>query len=164
MSERIKKKSTEAKSSIVVFPNATNDFGTMYGGRLIEMMDMVGGICGRRFCGHKVVTASIEDMQFIIPINRGDVIEFVSQVIYTGRTSLIVKTKVTKESYDEDKILCARAYFVFVGIDETGTPIEVPELISETLKEQKNQQIGAEIRKRQALQEKRFEIELKENL
>ena len=70
----------------------------------------------------------------------------------------------TKESYDEDKILCARAYFVFVGIDETGTPIEVPELISETLKEQKNQQIGAEIRKRQALQEKRFEIELKENL
>ena len=158
MSERIKKKSTEAKSSIVVFPNDTNDFGTMYGGRLIEMMDMVGGICGRRFCGHKVVTASI------VPINRGDVIEFVSQVIYTGRTSLIVKTKVTKESYDEDKILCARAYFVFVGIDETGTPIEVPELISETLKEQKNQQIGAEIRKRQALQEKRFEIELKENL
>ena len=103
-------------------------------------------------------------MHFIIPINRGDVIEFVSQVIYTGRTSLIVKTKVTKESYDEAKILCARAYFVFVGIDETGTPIEVPELISETLKEQKNQQIGAEIRKRQALQEKRFEIELKENL
>ena len=59
MSERIKKKSTEAKSSIVVFPNDTNDFGTMYGGRLIEMMDMVGGICGRRFCGHKVVSLKL---------------------------------------------------------------------------------------------------------
>tara|TARA_Y100001970_G_scaffold273259_1_gene371192 strand:+ start:512 stop:1006 length:495 start_codon:yes stop_codon:yes gene_type:complete len=164
MSNRIKKKSAEATSSIVVFPNDTNDYGTMYGGRLIEMMDMVGGICGRRFCRHKVVTASIEDMQFIAPINRGDVIEFISRVIYTGRTSLIVKTKVTKEQYDDEKVICARAYFVFVGINEKGKPVVIPELITETLKEKKNQQIGAEIRKRQALQEKRFEIELKENL
>ena len=68
------KRSTEATSSIMVFPSDTNDYGTMYGGRLIEMMDMVGGICARRFSSHKAVTASIEDMQFNKPINRGDII------------------------------------------------------------------------------------------
>ena len=97
MSDRLKKKSTEATSSIMVFPSDTNDYGTMYGGRLIEMMDMVGGICARRFASHKAVTASIEDMQFNKAINRGDIIEFNSRVIYTGKTSMVIKTKVTRE-------------------------------------------------------------------
>ena len=164
MSNRLMKKSTEATSSIMVFPSDTNDYGTMYGGRLIEMMDMVGGICARRFSSHKAVTASIEDMQFNKPINRGDIIEFKSKVIYTGRTSMVVKTKVTREGYDEAKEICARAYFVFVAMDSNGKPTEVPKLELVTEKEEKNNKIGAEIRKRQALEEKRFEIELNENL
>ena len=69
-----------------------------------------------------------------------------------------------KEEYNEEKIICARAYFVFVAIDKKGKPIEVPKLIAETKIEKRNQQSGAEIRKRQALEEKRFEIELKESL
>ena len=164
MSNRLMKKSTEATSSSMVFPSDTNDYGTMYGGRLIEMMDMVGGICARRFSSHKAVTASIEDMQFNKPINRGDIIEFKSKVIYTGRTSMVVKTKVTREGYDEAKEICARAYFVFVAMDSNGKPTEVPTLELVTEKEEKNNKIGAEIRKRQALEEKRFEIELNENL
>ena len=103
-------------------------------------------------------------MQFVQPIDRGDVVEFKSVVIYTGNTSLIIKTKVTKEGYSEEKTLCARAYFVYVAIDENRKPVRVPELIVETEKEALNQQIGAEIKKRQALEEKRFQIELKENL
>ena len=164
MLDRSKKKSTVATSSIMVFPTDTNDYGTMYGGRLIEMMDMVGGICARRFSSHKAVTASIEDMQFNKPINRGDIIELESKIIYTGRTSMVVKTKVTREGYDEAKEICARAYFVFVAMDSNGKPTEVPMLDIQTLKEKKNNKIGAEIRKRQALEEKRFEIELNENL
>jgi acyl-CoA hydrolase len=164
MSDRLRKKSTEATSSIMVFPSDTNDYGTMYGGRLIEMMDMVGGICARRFASHKAVTASIEDMQFNKAINRGDIIEFNSRVIYTGRTSMVIKTKVTREGYDETKEVCARAYFVFVAMDSVGKPTEVPVLKIMTEKEEKLNKIGAEIRKRQAFEEKRFEIELKENL
>ena len=164
MSERDRKKTTIATNTLMVFDKDTNDIGTMYGGKLIEVMDMVGGICARRYSGHKAVTASIEDMQFIEPISRGDIVEFKSVVIHTGRTSLVVKTKATKEGYNEEKTLCARAYFVYVAIDENGKPIEVPELIAVTKQEKRNQQIGAEIRKRQALEEKRFEIELKENL
>ena len=77
---------------------------------------------------------------------------------------MLIKTKVTKEGYNEEKDICARGYFVFVAIDDKGKPTEVPELIVRTKKEKRNQQIGAEIRKRQALEEKRFEIELKEDL
>ena len=95
MSDRLTKKSTVATSSIMVFPSDTNDYGTMYGGRLIEMMDMVGGICARRFSSHKAVTASIEDMQFNKPINRGDIIEITARVIYTGRTSTVSYTHLT---------------------------------------------------------------------
>jgi len=164
MPERLRKKSPVATTTVVIFPNETNDIGTMYGGRLIERMDMIGGICARRFSGYKAVTASIEDVQFIKPIRQGDIVEFKSVVIHTGRTSLVIKIKVTKEGYNEEKIICARAYFVFVAIDKKGKPIEVPKLIAETKIEKRNQQIGAEIRKRQALEEKRFEIELKESL
>jgi acyl-CoA hydrolase len=164
MAKRLRKKTTIATNTLMVFPNDTNDIGTMYGGKLIEVMDMIGGICARRFSSHKAVTASIEDMQFIQPVGKGDIVEFKSVVIYTGTTSLIVKTKVTKEGYSEKKTLCARAYFIYVAIDKNRKPVEVPELIVETEKEILNQQIGAEIKKRQALEEKRFQIELKENL
>ena len=163
-SVRQKRKSSEARSSLMVFPNDTNDFGTMYGGRLIELMDMVGGICARRYTGTKAVTASIEDMQFYKPINKGDIIEITSHVIWTGTKSLIVKTKVTKEEYTEEKTVCSRAFFCFVAIDTKGVPVVVPELLIESLNDKKNYSIGQEIRKRQKLEEKRFQIELKENL
>ena len=70
----------------------------------------------------------------------------------------------TKEEYTEEKIVCSRAYFCFVAIDKKGSPVVVPELIVESLNDKKNYSIGQEIRKRQKLEEKRFQIELKENL
>ena len=161
---RLKRKTSVASSSMMVFPNDTNDFGTMYGGKLIEIMDMVGGICARRFTGTKAVTASIEDMQFNKPINKGDIIEISSKVIWTGNRSLIVKTKVTKEGYTEEKVVCARAYLCFVAINMEGVPVGIPELIVENEKEIKNYNIGQEIRNRQMLEEKRFQIELEQNL
>ena len=59
---------------------------------------------------------------------------------------------------------CSRAFFCFVAIDTKGVPVVVPELIIESLNDKKNYSIGQEIRKRQKLEEKRFQIELKENL
>ena len=100
MSNRLMKRSTEATSSIMVFPSDTNDYGTMYGGRLIEMMDMVGGICARRFSSHKAVTASIEDMQFNKPINRGDIIEFKSKYF-----SFLVKFKSLTTLFSSSKVI-----------------------------------------------------------
>jgi acyl-CoA hydrolase len=75
-----------------------------------------------------------------------------------------VKTKVTKEGYTEEKVTCARAYFCFVAINMEGVPVVVPELLVESDDEIKNYNIGQEIRKRQLLEEKRFEIELEQNL
>ena len=70
-STRQKRKSSEARSSLMVFPNDTNDFGTMYGGRLIELMDMVGGICARRYTGTKAVTATgTASVAHQIPISK----------------------------------------------------------------------------------------------
>ena len=103
-------------------------------------------------------------MQFNKPINKGDIIELSSKVIWTGNRSLIVKTKVTKEGYTEEKVICARAYFCFVAINTEGVPVGVPELIVESDNEIKNYNIGQEIRKRQLLEEKRFQVELEQNL
>jgi acyl-CoA hydrolase len=67
-----------------------NNYGTMFGGEVLALMDKAGGIAALRFCRQPVVTASTEHIDFRTPIHSGEIIEAIAKVIYVGRTSLIV--------------------------------------------------------------------------
>ena len=140
----------------LVMPYMTNSHGTMYGGKVLEMMDMTCGIAAMRFCRRPVVTVSSERVDFNVPIRAGSIVELKARVVLTGRTSMTAKVDVFSQNpAEERKHLCTTGFFNFVALDPTGrTPVEVPELIVENDKQRQDlekAQLLREFRTRQDL-------------
>ena len=138
----------EAVSSTgFVFPNDTNHHGTMFGGRVLERMDQTGAIAAARFAHSAVVTAAMEAVSFQYPIRAGMIIETVARVVYTGRTSMIVRVDVFAEHQLTGERTCATSgYLTMVALDAAGKPTPVPRLIVETEEERADYEHAAHVR------------------
>lgn len=88
------KEAVEVINTELVFPTHTNHYGTIFGGRVLELMDMTGALAAMQFANEDAVTASIEAVDFKKPIKTGDIVELKAKVIYTARTSMVVKVDV----------------------------------------------------------------------
>ncbi len=128
-----KKKSESLVLVEMVFPNSTNHYGTMFGGKVLDLMDRAAFLAATRFTEQSIVTASMERIDFFLPIKNGHLVELKSRVIYTGRTSLIVKVDLFAENplrrYREQ---ASQGYFNMVSVNEHGKPIPVPQVLIET--------------------------------
>jgi len=145
----IEKESIEVINTHFVFPNDTNNYGTIFGGKLVEMMDLTGALSAIRFSGENVVTASIEALDFKIPIKQGDIVELRSKVIYTAKTSMVAKVDVYREEKPgESKHFCCRGYFVFVAVDQNGRPKSIPKLKTVSEEDKRFWKIGETIKSR----------------
>jgi acyl-CoA hydrolase len=111
-----------------VFPQDTNAYDTLFGGRLLSLMDKAGGIACAKFAHREFVTISIDTLTFIAPARQGDLLEVTGRVVYTS--SHTACTKVTAYTMSkatwEKKIIC-EGYFFFVAIDSMMRPIPVPQ-------------------------------------
>jgi uncharacterized protein (TIGR00369 family) len=131
----------------IVLPNQTNNFGTMFGGEVMALMDKAAAIAGLRFCRQPLVTASSERIDFRTPIHAGEIIEAIARVIYVGRTSMIVRVHIYAEHpLKGDKRVCTTGYFSMVSIDKQGQPIAVPRLLLEDDEARAEWIVGEEIR------------------
>lgn len=148
MEERQKKKAIEITRTELVLPNMTNVHGTMFGGKVLEMMDMTCAIAAMRFCRKPVVTISSEHVEFKVPIRAGSVIEMNARVVYTGTTSMTVKVTLHSQHPAEDNSrLSTTGFFNFVALDRTGRhAVPVPELIVKTKEEQADWDHAARLR------------------
>ena len=134
-----------------VFPNDTNPQGTMFGGKLLAMMDIVAGIAATRFAGIRVTLASTDSITFMAPLHVGDMVQVIARVVWTGRTSMVVKTDVFGEVMDTGtRKHCNSSYFIMIAIDENHSPVPVPSLLVET-EDEKRDYAAAELVKNQAL-------------
>jgi acyl-CoA hydrolase len=119
----------EARICKVIFPGETNHYGTMFGGRLLELADEAAFIAATRFARRSVVTASVERTDFIAPIRQGDIVEFVARVVSVGRTSLRVRVDISREHpFVGETTLAATSYFNMVAKDADGNATPVPRL------------------------------------
>lgn len=120
----------------MVFPNATNHYGTMFGGKVLDLMDRAAFLAATRFTEQSIVTASMERIDFFHPVKNGHLVELQAQVVYTGRTSLTVRVDLFAENplrrYREQ---ASQGYFNMVSVDENGRPMKVPQLLVETEEE-----------------------------
>lgn len=149
------KKAETIRSWEIVFPNDANPHGTMFGGKLMAIMDKIAGIAAARYACTSVVTASTEGIVFKRPVRVGDRIQTIARVVYVGRTSLIIKVDVHAENPIEGtRVHCTTARFNFVALDENGKPTPVPPLLVETDEERKEYHL-AEFVKQQALERKK---------
>lgn len=117
----------------MVMPHHTNPQNTVFGGTVMSWIDIAAAMVAARHCGRPVVTAHIDDIDFIAPIKVGYHVLIQSSLNYVGRTSMIVGVKVTSENpYTGESRTTTKAYLTFVALDDLGRPIEVPELRPET--------------------------------
>lgn len=113
----------------MLLPNETNALGRALGGAVLHWMDICGAIAGMRFAGRQCVTASMDNVDFVSPIDLGEVAVVEGYVYATGRTSLDVKVEVHAEDpKGGERRLTTSSFFTFVALDESGRPTEVPEL------------------------------------
>lgn len=128
---------TPSESSVemreMVMPNHTNPQNTVFGGTVMSWIDIAAAMVAARHCGRPVVTAHIDDIDFIAPIKMGYHVLIQASLNYVGRTSMIVGVKVTSENpYTGEVRTTTKAYLTFVALDDLGRPVEVPGLKPET--------------------------------
>jgi len=117
----------------LVMPNHTNPQNTVFGGTVMSWIDIAAAMVAARHCGRPVVTAHIDDIDFIAPIKMGYHVLIQASLNYVGRSSMIVGVKVTSENpYTGEKRTTTKAYLTFVALDDLGRPIEVPGLNAES--------------------------------
>ncbi len=117
----------------MVMPNHTNPQNTVFGGTVMSWIDIAAAMVAARHCGRPVVTAHIDDIDFIAPIKMGYHVLIQASLNYVGRTSMIVGVKVTSENpYTGEVRTTTKAYLTFVALDDLGRPVEVPGLTPQT--------------------------------
>jgi acyl-CoA hydrolase len=134
----------------LLMPDDTNFFGRALGGAVLHWMDICGAIAAMRFANRECVTASMDHVDFISPIDLGEVVVVQAYAFDTGRTSVDVKVDVMAEDPRTDESRDATSSFLtFVAVDEDGTPTEVPELVCESEAEREHRDIAREERQQQ---------------
>ncbi|PIZ61394.1 MAG: acyl-CoA thioesterase [Candidatus Marinimicrobia bacterium CG_4_10_14_0_2_um_filter_48_9] len=138
----------------IVFPNDANAHNTMFGGKIMAIMDKMAGIAASRYAHNLVVTASTEGVHFKLPVRVGERIETTARVVWVGHSSMVVKVDVTAENFlTAERRDCTTAHFNMVALDENGKPTKVPPLEVKTPAEMHDYAV-AEIVKKKALERK----------
>lgn len=120
---------SQVEMTEIVMPQDTNSLGTIFGGRVMQWMDIAAAICGFRHCRTAVVTASVDALSFHCPIKIGEIVSIKASVNYTGKTSMEIGVRVDCEDpITGQKKHASSAYFTFVATNNIGRPISVPTL------------------------------------
>ncbi len=122
-----------------------NGYNRLFGGQLMEWIDIVAAVVARRHSGRNVTTAVVDTLTFQAPARANDTIIICGYVTYVSRTSMEVCTKTYVENLNGSRQLINTAYLVMVALDENENPTVVPRLILET-EEEKAEWAAAEKR------------------
>jgi len=114
----------------IVMPTHTNGAsGVMFGGVMMQWIDVCAGVAAMRHSGGGVVTASIDRLDFLSPVRVGEVVVLQAQVNYVHKTSMEVGVKVeTEDMGSRSRRRTTKAYLTFVALGPDGRPAEVPPL------------------------------------
>lgn len=126
----------------IVLNEHINGAGRLFGGRLMEWIDIVAGVAARRHSGRNVTTASVDTLSFKAPAYLNDTVSIEGVVTATGRTSMEVRVDTYVEALDGQRSMINRAYLVLVALDAQGHPTPVPQLLAETDEEKAEQEAG----------------------
>src|SRR6202789_1923111 len=123
---------SETTITELMIPSYSNFGGKIHGGILLSLMDKVAYVWAAKHGGNYCVTASIDTVDFLEPVEVGDLVSLMASVNYVGRTSLVVGIRVISENIKTNKIYHTNtSYFTMVAKNEDNQPVEVPGLILE---------------------------------
>lgn len=131
------KKYKSAKESHVsitelMLPSHSNFSGKVHGGHILNLMDQIAFACASKHSQHYCVTASVNKVDFLNPIEVGELVTLRASINYTGRTSMVVGVRVESENVTTGKTKhCNSSYFTMVAKNKDGKNVPVPGLIIE---------------------------------
>jgi acyl-CoA hydrolase len=132
----------------VVLPNDTNHVGNLFGGKLMQWVDITAAIAAQRHCGRVVVTAAINSVSFDNPIKQNSIVTLEAKVTRAFSSSMEIYVDVWVENpVTGEKTKCNEAILTFVAIDQNGSPLPVPPLEPET--ELEHKRFAGALRRRQ---------------
>lgn len=140
--------------SQLMHPEHANLLGNVHGGWIMKLVDEAGALTCMRHAQRKVVTVTIDSMDFRQPIRIGDLVILKAEVSYTGRTSMEASVEVHAENpITGEQTHTNTAYLVYVALDDAGRPTPVPPLQAETDEERQKME-QAQVRQNRRLKEK----------
>jgi len=154
------KRAAESETEMVqvVLPNDANPLGFILGGTVMHLIDIAGAIACHRHTRTLLVTAAVDDLQFLHSIKVGDLIILKSRVTCVFTTSLEVQVDVfSEETLTGRRQLTSRAFLTFVAIDRDGARVRVPPLLVETDQERRICE-EAHARREQRLRKKQISL------
>jgi acyl-CoA hydrolase len=124
---------SQSERSEIVFPADANALGNLFGGRLMQFIDLVGAMAASRHARAITITASMDHLDFVEPVLVGDLLILKASVNRAYRTSMEVGVKAMVEDVRKQKLRhVSSAYLTYVAVDREGKPIVVPQLVCET--------------------------------
>ncbi len=126
-------KDSQVTITELMLPTHSNFSGKIHGGYILNLMDQIAFACASKHSRHYCVTASVNRVDFLNPIEVGELLTLKASVNYTGRTSMVVGVRVESENIQTGKTKhCNSSYFTMVAKDETGKNVAVPGLVLDT--------------------------------
>ncbi|MDZ4714268.1 MAG: acyl-CoA thioesterase [Cytophagales bacterium] len=117
----------------LMVPSYANFGGKIHGGILLSMMDKVAYACSAKHAGTYCVTVSVDNVEFLQPVEVGELVSMHASVNYVGRSSLVVGIRVEALNVKTNRVNHTNSsFFTMVAKDDDGKPTQVPELILET--------------------------------
>lgn len=116
--------------SQLMLPSYTNFSGKIHGGYILSLLDQIAFACASKYSGNYCVTASVDTVDFLNPIEVGELVTMKALVNYVGNSSMIVGIRVQSENIQTGVIKhCNSSYFTMVAKDSDGKNTKVPGLI-----------------------------------
>jgi acyl-CoA hydrolase len=130
-------KRTTITMSQTMLPSQANHAGNVHGGEIMKLMDSAAGAAARRYSHSNVVTARVDEMQFLFPVFVDAFVTCIATIAYVGRTSMeiIVTVDVEDLNSEDPPIRAQTAFFTMVALDKAGKPKALHPLVLETEEE-----------------------------
>ncbi|WP_034229176.1 acyl-CoA thioesterase [Aquimarina pacifica] len=132
----MKKYKTNTESRVIIselmLPSHSNFSGKIHGGYILSLMDQIAFACASKHSETYAVTASVDKVDFLKPIEVGELVTMKASVNHVGTTSMVVGVRVEAENIRTGTIKhCNSSYFTMVAKDEEGKSVPIPGLILE---------------------------------
>ena len=118
----------------LMLPSHSNFSGKIHGGYILSLMDQIAFACASRHSRNYCVTASVNKVDFLNPIEVGELVTLKASVNYTGRTSMVIGVRIESENIQSgEKKHCNSSYFTMVAKDDDGKNVPVPGIILDSV-------------------------------
>ncbi len=118
----------------LMIPSYANFGGKIHGGILLSLMDKVAYACSSKHAGAYCVTVSVDEVEFLQPVEVGELVYLKASVNYVGNTSLVVGIQVTAENVKNHTVKHTNtSYFTMVAKGDDDKPAQVPPLVLEDM-------------------------------